>query len=252
MSRSFEHRHVPCNTTAQRFVTSALLVLWFFVGIDVGVGGGGSGVAVVASRRSSPTKSSQSLLNLMPGILLCPISGGIIPTNWGIKDFLFCSTVCFLLQDAAQCYCRALSWTQLSLTLYSVPCTNCLNSHLVSYPCNPFILYISVLLVPRDRSICVVSYCNVLVFLFFIFLQEVPVKHVVVNKVVEESVQEGYVQRLSKGQAAGVEHLEQVVRFQPNAWAYCCCCCCCCEPSQKCLASCTVFLVAPIGERRTP
>lgn len=34
-------------------------------------------------------------------------------------------------------------------------------------------------------------------------------KHVVVNKVVEESVQEGYVQRLSKGQAAGVEQLEQ-------------------------------------------
>lgn len=42
------------------------------------------------------------------------------------------------------------------------------------------------------------------------FLQEVPVKHVVVNKVVEESVQEGYVQRLAKGQAAGVEQLEQV------------------------------------------
>lgn len=32
----------------------------------------------------------------------------------------------------------------------------------------------------------------------------------VVNKVVEESVQEGYVQRLSKGQATGVEQLEQV------------------------------------------
>ncbi|CAN0256826.1 unnamed protein product, partial [Hapterophycus canaliculatus] len=40
-------------------------------------------------------------------------------------------------------------------------------------------------------------------------VQEVPVKHVVVNKVVEESVQEGYVQRLSKGQAAGVDQLEQ-------------------------------------------
>lgn len=35
-------------------------------------------------------------------------------------------------------------------------------------------------------------------------------KHVVVNKVVDESVQEGYVQRLSKGQAAGVEQLEEV------------------------------------------
>ncbi|CAM9691052.1 unnamed protein product [Scytosiphon promiscuus] len=42
--------------------------------------------------------------------------------------------------------------------------------------------------------------------------QEVPVKHVVVNKVVEESVQEGYVQRLSKGQAAGVDQLEQVAK----------------------------------------
>lgn len=35
-------------------------------------------------------------------------------------------------------------------------------------------------------------------------------KHVVVNKVVEESVQEGYVERLSKGQAVGVDQLEQV------------------------------------------
>lgn len=40
--------------------------------------------------------------------------------------------------------------------------------------------------------------------------QEVPVKHVVVNKVVEEEVQEGYVQRLSTGQAAGVAQLEEV------------------------------------------
>eukprot|EP00752_Nemacystus_decipiens_P006686 g6013.t1 len=46
--------------------------------------------------------------------------------------------------------------------------------------------------------------------------QEVPVKHVVVNKVVEESVQEGYVQRLSKGQAAGVEQLEEVARGAPG------------------------------------
>ncbi|CAN0206159.1 unnamed protein product [Ectocarpus sp. 6 AP-2014] len=42
--------------------------------------------------------------------------------------------------------------------------------------------------------------------------QEVPVKHVVVNKVVDESVKEGYIQRLSKGQAAGVEQLEQVAK----------------------------------------
>ena len=42
------------------------------------------------------------------------------------------------------------------------------------------------------------------------YRQEVPVKHVVVNKVVEESAREGYVERLSKGQAVGVEQLEQV------------------------------------------
>ena len=39
-------------------------------------------------------------------------------------------------------------------------------------------------------------------------------KHVVVNKVVDETVQEGYVHRLSKGQAAGVEQLEQVRDYQ--------------------------------------
>lgn len=55
---------------------------------------------------------------------------------------------------------------------------------------------------------------NVLVCFAFVLSQEVPVKHVVVNKVVEESVQEGYVQRLSKGQAAGVEQLEQVTLFK--------------------------------------
>ncbi|CBJ33964.1 expressed unknown protein [Ectocarpus siliculosus] len=37
----------------------------------------------------------------------------------------------------------------------------------------------------------------------FASLQEVPVKHVVVNKVVDESVKEGYIQRLSKGQRRG-------------------------------------------------
>lgn len=36
-------------------------------------------------------------------------------------------------------------------------------------------------------------------------------KHVVVNKVVEESVQDGYVQRLSKGQATGIDQLRQVL-----------------------------------------
>lgn len=41
-------------------------------------------------------------------------------------------------------------------------------------------------------------------------VQEVPVKHVVVNKVVEESVQEGYLQRLSKGQSSGIQQLEEV------------------------------------------
>lgn len=35
-------------------------------------------------------------------------------------------------------------------------------------------------------------------------------KHVVVNKVVDKSVKEGYIERLSKGQAAGVQQLEQV------------------------------------------
>lgn len=35
-------------------------------------------------------------------------------------------------------------------------------------------------------------------------------KHVVVNKVVEDDVQEGYLQRLSKGQATGVAELEKV------------------------------------------
>lgn len=40
--------------------------------------------------------------------------------------------------------------------------------------------------------------------------QEVPVKHVIVNKVIEEEVQEGYVQRLSKGQAVGVVELQEV------------------------------------------
>lgn len=38
-------------------------------------------------------------------------------------------------------------------------------------------------------------------------------KHIVVNKVVEEEVQSGYVQRLSKGQASGVAELEEVRRF---------------------------------------
>lgn len=42
--------------------------------------------------------------------------------------------------------------------------------------------------------------------------QEVPVKHIVVNKVVEEEVQSGYVQRLSKGQASGVAELEEVTK----------------------------------------
>ena len=35
-------------------------------------------------------------------------------------------------------------------------------------------------------------------------------KHIVVNKVVEESVQEGYLERLSKGQAVGIKQLEEV------------------------------------------
>eukprot|EP00904_Undaria_pinnatifida_P003458 jgi/Undpi1/13112/HiC_scaffold_8.g02774.m1 len=48
-------------------------------------------------------------------------------------------------------------------------------------------------------------------FCVFVAL-EVPVKHVVVNKVVEESVQDGYLARLSKGQAVGVEQLEQVTK----------------------------------------
>lgn len=42
-------------------------------------------------------------------------------------------------------------------------------------------------------------------------------KHVVVNKVVDESVKEGYIERLSKGQAAGVEQLEQV-RLKIAVW----------------------------------
>lgn len=37
-----------------------------------------------------------------------------------------------------------------------------------------------------------------------------PVRHIIVNKVVDEKVQEGYVQRLAKGQAAGIAELQQV------------------------------------------
>ncbi|CAM9273148.1 unnamed protein product, partial [Discosporangium mesarthrocarpum] len=42
--------------------------------------------------------------------------------------------------------------------------------------------------------------------------QEVPVKHLIVNKVVTEDVQDGYIDRLSRGQAAGVAELQGVRR----------------------------------------
>ncbi|CAM9814306.1 unnamed protein product, partial [Ectocarpus fasciculatus] len=45
--------------------------------------------------------------------------------------------------------------------------------------------------------------------------QEVPVKHVVVNKVVDESVKEGYIERLSKGQAAGACNLPHTPLLLP-------------------------------------
>ncbi|CAN0545159.1 unnamed protein product, partial [Ectocarpus sp. 8 AP-2014] len=44
-------------------------------------------------------------------------------------------------------------------------------------------------------------------------------KHVVVNKVVDESVKEGYIQRLSKGQAAGFLTLNLAPNFL-GAWCW--------------------------------